>query len=82
MVDQSSPYHLLLLFLQHNRNLEQNNRALTPPPLEQEPQLKQVCDRLHKLPEYGLDPFYVLLLALYDQPVAFTPMIAFVSYHN
>ena len=50
------------------------HQQVTPLPLEQESQLKQVCDRLSKLRECSLDPFEVLLLALYEQPVAFTPV--------
>jgi uncharacterized ParB-like nuclease family protein len=50
------------------------HQQVTPLPLEQEPQLCAVCDRLTKLRSCELDPFEVQILALYDQPVAFTPV--------
>ena len=40
------------------------HQQVTPLPLEQEPQLKQVCDRLSKLRSCGLDPFEVEILNL------------------
>ena len=42
-------------------------------PLEKEPQLKQVCDRLTKLREHGLDPFEVEILNLLERTVVLTP---------
>ncbi len=42
-------------------------------PLENEPQCQEVCDRITKLRNCNLDPFEVQILALLEQPVAFTP---------
>ena len=50
------------------------HQQVEPLPLQQEPQLKLLCDRLSHLRECSLDPFEVQILALYDQPVAFTPV--------
>lgn len=50
------------------------HRALTVVPLESEPRLKQVCDRINRLLESGnLDPFEVEILNLLEQRVAHTP---------
>lgn len=42
--------------------------------LENEQQLLEVCDRIHKLRQYNLDPFEVEILSLLERPVAFTPV--------
>jgi hypothetical protein len=50
------------------------HRALTVVPLESEPRLKQVCDRINRLLESNnLDPFEVEILNLLEQRVAHTP---------
>lgn len=49
-------------------------QQVTPLLLEKEPQLCAVCNRLRRLRECNLDPFEVLVLALYDQPVVCTPV--------
>ncbi|MEZ2339631.1 hypothetical protein [Microcoleus sp.] len=50
------------------------HRALTVVPLESEPRLKQVCDRINRLFESGnLDPFEVEILNLLEQRVVHTP---------
>ncbi len=43
-------------------------------PLENEPQLAQVCLRIHALRQCDLDPFEVEILNLLERPVAFTPV--------
>lgn len=46
---------------------------LTPLPIEAQPDLQQVRDRLNKLRKYNLDPFELEILNLLERPVAFTP---------
>lgn len=43
-------------------------------PLDTEPTLVCVCDRLSKLRSYNLDPMEVEILLLLDRPVVFTPV--------
>jgi hypothetical protein len=50
------------------------HQQVKPVPLEEEPQLLEVCDRLAKLRECSLDPFEVEILNLLERPVAFTPI--------
>jgi len=45
-----------------------------PKSLDEEPQLVEVCLRIIQLRKYNLDPFEVQILALLEQPVAFTPV--------
>lgn len=49
------------------------HQQVKPLPLEEEPQLKEICDRLSKLRSCSLDPFEVEILNLLERPVAFTP---------
>jgi hypothetical protein len=49
------------------------HQQVQPLLLEEEPQLKEICDRLCKLRSCGLDPFEVEILNLLERPVAFTP---------
>lgn len=49
-------------------------QQVTPLPLEQESQLKQVCDRLNKLRERGLDPFEVEIVNLLERTLVLTPI--------
>ena len=49
-------------------------QQVTPLPLEKEPQLKEVCDRLTKLRACNLDPFLVEILNLLERNVVFTPL--------
>jgi hypothetical protein len=48
-------------------------QQLIPLPLEKEPQLKKICDRLSHLRQCNLDPFEVEILNLLERPVVFTP---------
>lgn len=50
------------------------HQQFLPVPLEKEPQLLEVCERLTKLRSCNLDPFEVEILNLLDRPVAFTPI--------
>ena len=50
------------------------HQQVTPVPLEKEPKLLEVCERLEKLRECKLDPFEVQILLLLEQPVVFTPI--------
>lgn len=50
------------------------HQQVKPVPLEEEPQLKEVCDRITKLKQCSLDPFEVEILSLLERPVAFTPL--------
>jgi len=45
-----------------------------PKSLDEEPQLVEVCLRIIQLRKYNLDPFEVQILAMLEQPVAFTPV--------
>ena len=49
-------------------------QQVTPLPLEKEPQLKEVCDRLTKLRACNLDPFLVEILNLLERNVVLTPL--------
>lgn len=49
------------------------HQQVTSLPLKQEPQLKQLCDRLTKLREHGLDPFEVEIVNLLERTVVLTP---------
>jgi ParB-like nuclease domain len=50
-------------------------------PIEEEPQLFEVCKRLERLRRFSLDPFEVSFLDLLDQPVVFTPTeLEYLSY--
>jgi hypothetical protein len=49
------------------------SQQLIPLPLEKEPRLKEICDRLTKLRSCSLDPFEVEILNLLERPVVFTP---------
>ena len=49
-------------------------QQVTPLPLEKEPQLKEVCDRLTKLTACNLDQFLVEILNLLERNVVFTPL--------
>lgn len=55
----------------HKHTLKHQQVTLLP--LEKEPQLKEVCDRLSKLREGGLDPFEVEILNLLERTVVLTP---------
>jgi hypothetical protein len=58
--------------MMHNHILK--HQQVKPLPLEEEPQLKEICDhRLSKLRSCSLDPFEVEILNLLERPVAFTP---------
>lgn len=48
------------------------HQQVTPLPLEKEPRLKEISDRLSKLRSCGLDPFEVEILNLLERPVVFT----------
>jgi hypothetical protein len=48
-------------------------QQLIPLPLEKEPQLKAISDRLSQLRSCSLDPFEVEILNLLERPVVFTP---------
>ncbi len=48
-------------------------QQVIPLPLEQEPQLKQVCDRLSKLRSCSLDPFEVEIVNLLERTIVLTP---------
>ena len=50
------------------------HQQVKPLPLEQEPQLKQLGDRLSKLRECSLDPFDVEILNLLERNVVLTPL--------
>jgi len=62
------------------RNLERmamhlytlKHQFVEPMPLDTEPDLVQVCDRINALKEVGLDPFEVEILNLLERPVFFT----------
>jgi len=45
-----------------------------PVPMDREPQLLEVGDRITRLRKCNLDPFEVQILLLLEQPVAFTPV--------
>ena len=57
--------------MMHNHILK--HQQVQPLPLEEEPQLKEICDRLSKLRSCSLDPFEVEILNLLERPVVFTP---------
>ncbi|MUL39541.1 hypothetical protein [Gloeocapsopsis dulcis] len=48
-------------------------QQLTALPLEKEPQLTEICDRISSLRRCNLDPFEVEILNLLERPVVFTP---------
>ncbi|MES1026710.1 ParB N-terminal domain-containing protein [Gloeocapsa sp. BRSZ] len=48
-------------------------QQLIPLPLEKEPQLKKICDRISCLRQCNLDPFEVEILDLLERPVVLTP---------
>lgn len=50
------------------------HQQVTSLPLKQEPQLEQVCDRLNKLGECGLDPFEVEIVNLLERTLVLTPI--------
>jgi ParB-like nuclease domain len=49
------------------------HQQVKPLLLEEEPQLKEISQRLSKLRSYSLDPFEVEILNLLERPVVFTP---------
>jgi len=50
------------------------HRQLTPVPLEKEPQLKDVCDRISRLYQQGgLEPIDRDILGLLEREVAYSP---------
>ena len=50
------------------------HHQVQPLPLEEEPQLLEVCDRTNRLRQFSLDPFEVEILNLLERPVALTPV--------
>ena len=50
------------------------HQQVEPVPIEREPELAQVCDRISKLRSYSLDPMELEILLLLDRPVVFTPL--------
>jgi len=48
-------------------------QQLTSLPLEREPQVKELCDRLSKMRSCDLDPFEREILSLLERPVVLTP---------
>ncbi|MDF5722998.1 MAG: ParB N-terminal domain-containing protein [Rhizonema sp. PD37] len=50
------------------------HQQVEPVPMDKEPQLVEVCDRITELRKCNLDPFEIQILLLLEQPVAFTPV--------
>ena len=51
-----------------------NHQQVEVVPIEEEPQLFEVCKRLLRLRQFSLDPFEVSILNLLDERIVFTPM--------
>ena len=50
------------------------HQQVEPVPIEREPELAQVCDRISKLRSCSLDPMELEILLLLDRPVVFTSL--------